>query len=153
MREGAKSFSAGQFAANSYLEKLTSKDSRPATVFCSRELENGLVQFVQKQVADTGRMPSDTAMQSRARDIAKADYTSAEDPALLGKFKDWMRKELPHMGPAVEEPAVLPTNMDLNLSDEELGNILQDMNFEFDPQDFNTDMDEAGGVSLGGFKH
>lgn len=151
MREGAKAVLAGQAAANSYVESLSSVSFRPATVFCSRELEQALVALVFKHVEETGRMPTDAALQARACEALKTDHTSAEDPALLEKFKEWMRQQLPHAMPAVEKQGLsaLPANMDVNLSDAELGNILQDMDFEFDVQGFHGG-EEDGGVSLMG---
>ncbi|POR39350.1 Homeobox protein 4 [Tolypocladium paradoxum] len=166
MRHGAKSFTAGQSAANSFLETLTSDSCRPANVFCSRELETGLVDFVEKKVGDSGRLPSDEALQARAKQIVHSPQTAADDPVLLQKFKDRMLDKLPHALPAADADAasLLPTNMDVNISDEELGNMLQDMDFDFNTADMGLDMnmgtgmleeaEDAGGVSLGltGFK-
>ncbi|KJZ78002.1 hypothetical protein HIM_02639 [Hirsutella minnesotensis 3608] len=139
MVQGAKPFQAGQNAANSFLETLTSEDCRPAAVFCSRELESGLTQFVRKCVDDGGRLPSDEALQAKAREILKSSKTAADDPMLLGKFKQRINEQFAHALPAaaaankgVGDLGVLPTDMELSISDEELGNILQGLECDFD---------------------
>ncbi|KAH6996509.1 hypothetical protein BKA56DRAFT_471178 [Ilyonectria sp. MPI-CAGE-AT-0026] len=158
MRIGAKSFPAGQSGANGYLETLSSQDARPALVFCSRELERGLISFVENHVASTGRMPTDAMMQARGRQILKSDATAAEDSTLLTKFKEMMAEKLPQASQAetaIDGAPAIPSNMDVNISDEDIDNMLQDMNFEFDTQDFGgvsllgmEGMDDMGGVSL-----
>lgn len=160
MGQCSKSFPAGQSVANSYLEDFTSRELRPATVFCSRELERGLVQFVENCFTGTGRMPSDAAIQAQGRHILGRDKTAAEDPALLQKFKDMMASKMANAEPDSTDAAVpaMPTIMDVNISDDDINNILQDMNFEFDTQDFGgvslDAMEDVGGVSLNmsGFK-
>ncbi|KAI5463136.1 hypothetical protein BGZ63DRAFT_412802 [Mariannaea sp. PMI_226] len=158
MRVGAKSFQAGSCGANGYMENLSSQDKRPAKIFCSRELERGLMNFVGNHVASTGRMPSDAMMEARGRQILHAETTAAEDPALMSKFKAMMSQRLPQAGAAedvIESTSAMPNNIDLNISDEDINNILQDMNFEFDAHDFGgvslsgmEGMEQGGGVSL-----
>lgn len=156
MQPGARSFPAGQSVANSFLETFTHRYPRPAAVFCSRELEHGLVGYVENQVASTGHFPTDAMIQEQGRRILNVPKTAAEDVVLLGKFKDMLKKNLPHAASppkAADSVPALPSNMDVNISDEELNNILQDMTFEFDTQDFVggaqiEQMEDAGGVSL-----
>lgn len=156
MRVGAKSFPAGQSVANNFLETFTSRYPRPAAVFCSRELEHGLVGYVENQVASTGRFPSDALIQAQGRQILNTNKTAAEDVVLLEKFKDMMKTKLPLAGSPQAtgtSPSAFPSNMDINISDEEINSILQDMTFEFDTQDFVggaqiEQMEDAGGVSL-----
>ncbi|XP_044722089.1 tc5 transposase DNA-binding domain-containing protein [Hirsutella rhossiliensis] len=144
MRQGAKSFGAGQCAANSFLETLTSDNCRLPSVFCSRELEGGLIRFVDESIKDSGRQPTDEAIQAKAREIAKSTETAADDPVLLGKFKEWIRDKLPHSLPAedvdadVSLPCLLPTDMEVDISDEQLGDILQGLEFDVDPAGTNT---------------
>lgn len=62
-------------------------------VFVSREFEDKLVQFAVAEVASSGRMPADEAIQARAKEISglevwQAQTTPAEDPVLLAKFKE-----------------------------------------------------------------
>jgi hypothetical protein len=155
MRQGAKAISTDSQLANSFVENLTSRYPRPGTIFCSRELENGLSDMVEKHASLTGTLPSDEAMQARARDITKASDTAADDPVLLGKFKDWMREKLP-MGAALAHQPV-QTNATaplLNLSDADVDKMLQNMEFDFDTQDIFAGtmegLEDAGGVSLTG---
>ncbi|KHN97996.1 C2H2 type zinc finger containing protein [Metarhizium album ARSEF 1941] len=159
MRDGAKPFKAGHDAANHFLETLRSDSSRPANVFCSRELEAGLVQFVKQRVTDTGRLPTDVAMQTRARDIVNSTETAADDPVLLEKFKAWVKSQLPDALPADDDvdvagqqPSLLPANMDLHIPDAELGEILNVMDFDFDVGTLEAALKEqdteSGGVSV-----
>jgi hypothetical protein len=154
MRDGAKPFKAGHDAANHFLETLLSENSRPANVFCSRELEAGLAQFVQENVMGTGCFPTDAALQARAKDILNVMRTAADDPILLAKFKTWMKNKLPGVLSAEEDqqPSLLPANMDVNITDAELGDILNDMDFDFDVDSLETGIqeqdDDVGGVSL-----
>ncbi|TWU78539.1 hypothetical protein ED733_002224 [Metarhizium rileyi] len=157
MRDGAKLFKAGHDAANHFLKTLLSDSSRPANVFCSRELEAGLVKFVQTEVTDTGRLPTDAAMQTRAKDIINAKETAADDPVLLEKFKSWMKDQLPHALPASDDfvsqqSSLMPTDMDMNITDAELGDLLNEMDFDFDVNVLEMGIQEqdgeSGGVSL-----
>ncbi|KAK2591620.1 hypothetical protein QQS21_010689 [Conoideocrella luteorostrata] len=158
MRDGSKSFVAGHDAANHFLETLfSSKDSHPAKVFCSRELETGLVEFVQKSIGNAGRFPTDAELQDRAKEIVKSAVTAADDPVLLEKFKAWMKEKMPYSGgmngsAGAGEPSLLPANMEANITDAELGDILQDMDFDFGVDTIETGVqeqnEESGGVSL-----
>ncbi|KAF4967201.1 hypothetical protein FZEAL_10564 [Fusarium zealandicum] len=150
---GAKSLPTA--VANNYIGNLASRATHTAVVFCSRELERGLLEYVGEHVTNTGRMPSDAMIQGRARHILNTSSTPAEDADLLQKFKDMVAKKVPDVLPVEEDVAAAPTmpsNMDVNISDEDLHDILQDMNFEFDPQDFGDvvmeGLQDTGGVSL-----
>lgn len=64
----------------------------PGLVFASREFEDKLVQFAVSEVASSGRMPADEALQARAKEISglevwQAQPTPADDPVLLTGFK------------------------------------------------------------------
>lgn len=158
MRTGAKSITAGHSAVNSYLEELTSSpNQKPAVIFCSRELEWGLQQYAKGYFMDRGFLPSDTALKAKAREILKAGKTAADDPILLGKFKAWLLTRLPQLAsgePITQEsdrvnnlPSAVPTNMDINISDAELGDILKDMDFDFGLGSMEG-IEHDGGVSL-----
>ncbi|KAM0249999.1 hypothetical protein ACHAQJ_008804 [Trichoderma viride] len=158
MRTGAKSFTAGHSAVNSYLEELTSSPSRkPAIIFCSRELEWGLQQYAKGYFIDTGCLPSDMAMKAKAREILKTETTAADDPILLDKFKAWLITRLPQLAsgePIRQEsdtvdnlPSAVPTNMDINISDAEIGDMLKDMDFDFGLGSMEG-IEHDGGVSL-----
>ncbi|PTB63932.1 hypothetical protein BBK36DRAFT_1125494 [Trichoderma citrinoviride] len=158
MRNGAKPITAGHSAVNSYLEELTSSPNRkPAVIFCSRELEWGLQQYAKGYFMDKGVLPSDTALKAKAREILRAAETAADDPILLDKFKAWLLTRLPQLAsgePIRQEvdsvdnlPSAVPTNMDLNISDAELGDILKDMDFDFGLGTMEG-IEHDGGVSL-----
>jgi hypothetical protein len=158
MRTGAKSITAGHSAVNSYLEELTSSpNQKPAVIFCSRELEWGLQQYAKAYFMDKGVLPSDTGLKAKAKDILKTDHTAADDPILLGKFKTWLLTRLPELAsgePIRQEPdsannfpSAVPTNMDINISDAELGDMLKDMDFDFGLGSMEG-IEHDGGVSL-----
>ncbi|KAL6795597.1 C2H2 type zinc finger-containing protein [Trichoderma sp. SZMC 28012] len=158
MRTGAKPFTAGHSAVNSYLEELTSSpNQKPAVIFCSRELEWGLQQYAKAYFMDKGVLPSDTGLKAKAREILKATHTAADDPTLLEKFKAWLHTKLPVLAsgePIQQEPegvnnfpSAVPTNMDINLSDAELGDMLKDMDFDFGLGSMEG-IEHDGGVSL-----
>lgn len=61
-------------------------------VFADREFEQKLTQFAVSEVASSGRMPADRAIQARAKELSglevwQAQPTPADDPMLLSKFK------------------------------------------------------------------
>ncbi|GKT45591.1 homeobox protein 4 [Colletotrichum spaethianum] len=153
---------------NRYLETFKTRYPKPATIFCSRELEDGLVKFVETEMAHSGQFPDDDSLRAHASFILNAPETAANDPALLGKFKGWMMtrgqqfgqqqqqqpvlfQPQPRMPPsaASTSTSTLPTGMDLSLSDAEMNNILQDMNFDLSAADLEG-FDMAMGMDLGG---
>lgn len=88
VRAGAKPFEADQRAVDSYLQGLKTRYPPPPTVFCSRELEAGLTEFVQsQQMATGGALPSDEMLRAKAKEILGTETTAAEDVVLLDKFK------------------------------------------------------------------
>lgn len=158
MRTGAKAITAGHSAVNSYLEELTSSPNRkPAVIFCSRELEWGLQQYSKAYFINSGFLPSDMALKAKAREILKTETTAADDPVLLDKFKTWLITRLPQLAsgePIQQEnnamdslPSAVPTNMDVNISDAEIGDILKDMDFDFGLGTMEG-IEHDGGVSL-----
>ncbi|KAI9167141.1 Homeobox protein 4 [Paramyrothecium foliicola] len=154
MRQGAKVIPAEKTLANSFVRDMTHRYPQPGSIFCYRELEQGLMEMVERQFAATGTFPSDVDMQIRAKEIVNMDETAADDPELLAKFKTMMRDKV---GPAPKQadgPSALPTNMDVNLSDEEVENMLQDMRFELDNESWyqvgHQEGIEDGGVALNG---
>lgn len=154
--------------ANNFLQTFTTRYAKPATVFCSRELENGLAGFVRTAVAAGAPFPDDAALRVRAREIlgtAAGDKTAADDDELLGKFKEMVRAQLAgeaeaeaEAGAAAGMDTALPLTLDhpldslnsLNAMDPSLDlssvtqtdidNMLQEMHF-----DFSTEMDFVTG--------
>lgn len=86
-REESKPFEPDAATANRYLKTLNQRYAAPAKVFCSRELESGLTEYVKREVSKTGVLPSDDELRDRARQIMSMQKTAADDPTLLEKFK------------------------------------------------------------------
>lgn len=151
VREGGKPIPAEGSTATKYLQAFGTRLQPPATVFCSRELENGLADFVTAEVqVKSGQFPDDEAIRARARDILKTPSTPADDEVLLDKFKGMMKRRL---GVIPEEPEELDfftsEGMDLCMADQglgltsvdqgaditftegELNDILKDIDFDF----------------------
>lgn len=83
------------------VSSMSQRYPRPAKVFCSRELEDGLTELV-KHKAQCGVFPTDEELKVRARIILRVDRTPAEEPTLLEKFKKMIETEL---GVTWEQPA------------------------------------------------
>lgn len=139
LRENSQPFETNQAAIDKYVETLATRYPRPATVFCSRELESGLVAYVKEDIARGAGFPSDEALRARARAILGYENTSADDPVLLSKFKMWVMSQQgqleepqPWQQPAAA-PSVLPSDMKMDLTDAEMDRILADMNVDMCP--------------------
>ncbi|KAI1826409.1 hypothetical protein F4861DRAFT_497117 [Xylaria intraflava] len=86
----------------------------PAKVFCSRELEKGLTEYVKREVHRSGVFPSDAQLQQRARDILNVQRTPCENPILLGKFKAALQGSIPtqqriHTGAGFDVSLAIPS--------------------------------------------
>lgn len=68
-------------------------------MFCSRELETGLTEYVRREVARSG-FPADDALRERARQIMAMARTSCDDPVLLERFKASVKAGLADPGGA-----------------------------------------------------
>ena len=97
-------FETERATADKYIRSLArgGRLPPPGRVFCSRELEAGLVEHVARQTALFGGLaggffPSDEELRAKAREIIGTETTAADDPVLLGKFKDMVR-EKPALG-------------------------------------------------------
>jgi hypothetical protein len=157
-------FETESATANKYIQSLAQgRLPPPGKVFCSRELEKGLVEHVTEQTAPfgLGEFPSDNDLRAKAREILGLPNTSADDPVLLEKFKDMVREKL-SLGlgapttvasgststPASQNRSQsqsqqlsaasptdafgdIPLDLDLNLTDSQMTDILQDMDFQF----------------------
>lgn len=74
------------------VEAMDIQQRSRGTVFASQEFEDKLVQFAVSEVASSGRMPPDEAIQARAKELSGFEVwqtapTPADDPLLLDKFK------------------------------------------------------------------
>ncbi len=83
-------FRANQNTVANYIDDLESRYSRPAAIFCSRELELGMIEYVRKELSQSVSFPSDEALRAHARSVLGTDLTAADDTTLLAKFKAWM---------------------------------------------------------------
>ncbi|KAK6603104.1 C2H2 type zinc finger domain-containing protein [Botrytis cinerea] len=72
--------------ANGYIKGLKQRYKMPAQVFCSRELEEALLDLVKSEKAQ-GRVPSDELLRAKAREILNMPNTAADNSQLLEKFK------------------------------------------------------------------
>lgn len=73
--------------AESYVRALCSGQYRfPATVFCSRELEDGLNAYVEECMMVL-YVPTDDDLRAKGREILGVERTAADDPKLLEAFK------------------------------------------------------------------
>lgn len=102
IREGGKPIPAAGATANRFVRGLgdPTRHDPPASVFCSRELENALADFVTGAVLAGGggaaAFPSDEALRERARQFLGGAVlkTPADDKVLLGRFGEVMRRRL-----------------------------------------------------------
>lgn len=120
----ATPFEADQTLLEGYIETFSSRYDRPASVFCSRELESGLISFVETEMACGAGFPSDEAIRLRGREILSCDKTAADDPDLLARFKAWMIR-LRH-----QQPVTMPCDINIDLNDAEIDSMLADANFD-----------------------
>ncbi|CVK87866.1 uncharacterized protein FMAN_05310 [Fusarium mangiferae] len=120
----ATPFEADQTLLEGYIETFSSRYDRPASVFCSRELESGLISFVETEMACGAGFPSDEAIRLRGREILSCDKTAADDPDLLARFKAWMMR-LRH-----QQPVNMPCDINIDLNDAEMDSLLADANFD-----------------------
>ena len=142
-------------AANKYLQTFMTRYAKPATVFCSRELEDGLANYVRTAIVQHGQpFPDDEALRAKARDILKCtaqQSTPADDKAVLSKFREMMALQLAEEQAQQPQAAAAGTldvpfpgdaeldmgsmNLDLNLehvTQEDMDSIFQEMSFEFE---------------------
>ncbi|KAJ1333248.1 homeobox domain-containing protein [Microdochium nivale] len=94
MREEAKTFPANAATTSRYVRTFTKRHEPPARIFCSRELETGLTEFVRREVASSGVLPSDAALRTRACGILGMQKTACDDPVLFAKFKEAMQQSM-----------------------------------------------------------
>jgi hypothetical protein len=143
--------------AGKFLQSMGERWQKPASVFCSRDLENGLGEFVKSQVAG-GVVPSDETLRAKAREILGVQETAADDVQLLEKFKSLhgistSPSNLPDLSPA---SAQLTPNYTTDVSagpmqDYRLPNFTNDVSMlaEFDMELGAMDLTTDFGAGLG----
>ncbi|KAI1347361.1 hypothetical protein F5Y01DRAFT_245193 [Xylaria sp. FL0043] len=114
LRDDAKPFESEASTANHFLKTFTQRYPAPAKIFCSRELENGLTEYVKRELLKTGVFPSDAQLQARARDIMSMQKTPCDDPELLSKFKAALQGNLPVQ--QQQQPLPVDTSFDFDFS-------------------------------------
>jgi hypothetical protein len=153
MEDGAKAIPAEKVSANSFLYDMTHRFPQPGSIFCSRELEQGLINMTETYFARMGVLPSDEAMRAHAKSVVNMDATAADDTVLLGKFRAMMEARLGQAAAAPVQAETLAPSMDLGLTDEQVESMLRSMEFKADNDSWfhmeqQDDQDEVGGVSL-----
>jgi hypothetical protein len=158
LKEGTKPFAAPPATANRFVQGLADakRHDPPGAVFCSRELERELSEFVCGEVAGKGvsGFPSEEAIRERARGFLGVERTPADDAVLLGRFVEVMRGRL-GLGPSGEqqqgqmglaEGGLASGGMDFSAValDTELSDVLGQMDFDF------GDMGDFMGIATGG---
>ena len=113
----------------------------PASVFCSRELENGLNAYVEECIMNR-QIPTDDELRAKGREILDVDHTAADEPNLLATFKAmhvlWRTQD---DDAAQEDKSVSPSLQ----QDYSLPNFTDDVNMfaaygqEIDAMDLTTD--------------
>jgi hypothetical protein len=82
-----RTYKISKETAERYLRALNAgRYQPPASVFCSRELENGLNAYVEECIMIL-RIPTDDDLRSKARKILGSEHTAAGDTKLLESFK------------------------------------------------------------------
>ncbi len=137
-RDGGPGTEAELSTANKFLQNFTSRYPAPATVFCSRELENGLEALVKSDMAAGRGFPTDAALRTKAREILGVDRTAADDEVLLGKFREMVKAKASVEQHAIQSQTAVGVDvgavdmgMELNMTETEIDDLLQNMDFEF----------------------
>jgi hypothetical protein len=130
--DNATPFETNQALLDGYIETFSSRYDRPASVFCSRELESGLAGYVEAEIARGAGFPSDEALRLRGREILGSEKTAADDPSLLGKFKVWVTPLLNQWQEQqpVAMPSALPCDINITLTNAEIESVLADASFD-----------------------
>ncbi|KAM0262793.1 hypothetical protein ACHAQJ_001587 [Trichoderma viride] len=80
-------YNVSKDTAESYVHALCSGRYRfPPSVFCSRELEDGLNAYLEECIMAL-HIPTDDDLRTKAREILGVERTAADDPKLLESFK------------------------------------------------------------------
>jgi hypothetical protein len=80
-------YSVRKETAVRYLRDLnTGRYQAPASVFCARELEDGLNAYVEDCIMNR-QIPTDDELRAKACEILGVEHTAADEPKLLARFK------------------------------------------------------------------
>ena len=130
--------------AGKFLQSMSKRWQKPATVFCSRDLEDGLAAFVKSELAK-GVVPNDDALRAKARDLLGVQETAADDVLLLEKFKS-----LHGIGSPMNLLDLNPGSNSDNNSDLSVTNVWPGAGqmHDFTLPDFNDDVDMLAGFDM-----
>jgi len=124
-----KVFNVKASTAAKFLESMPQRWQKPASVFCSRDLENGLNEFVRAELAKHD-VPSDDALRAKAREILGMDRTPADEAVLLEKFKamhgissSTTQSELVDSIPTFDDAMLAEFDQELGIGDMDLGGL------------------------------
>jgi len=81
-----KTYNIKATTAQKFVKGLTQRWQKPGQVFCSRDLESKLSDFLRAELA-AGHLPSDDELKAKSREILGMEKTAADDVELLMKFK------------------------------------------------------------------
>ncbi|RFU75198.1 homeo [Trichoderma arundinaceum] len=94
--------------ASVYIDNLPYSYQFPASVFCSRELEEGLNIYIEECILAL-YVPTDDDLRAKAREILGVEHTAADDEKLLNAFKA-MHALWPTHANGNHEPILADTN-------------------------------------------
>jgi hypothetical protein len=120
-----KVFNVKATTAAKFLESMPQRWQKPATVFCSRDLEDGLNEFVKVEM-EKGIVPSDDALRAKAREILGVERTSADELELLEKFKAMHGISQPSVSesvPTFDDAMLAEIDQELGISDMDLSGL------------------------------
>ncbi|KAG4435299.1 hypothetical protein IFR05_009225 [Cadophora sp. M221] len=81
-----KTYNIKAKTAQKFVKGLTQRWQKPAQVFCSRDLETKLSEYLRAELT-AGHLPSDDELRAKARSVIGMEKTAADDVELLMKFK------------------------------------------------------------------
>jgi len=132
-----KVFNVKATTAAKFLESMPQRWQKPASVFCSRDLENGLNEYVTAELAKDN-VPSDDVLKAKAREILGVDRTPADETVLLEKFKAMhgisssaTQSELVDSIPTFDDAMLAEFDQELGIGDMDLGGL--EMSAEISP--------------------
>lgn len=81
-----KTYNIKAATAQKFVKSISQRYQKPATIFCSREMETELTKYAKAEMS-RGVIPTDEALRAKSREILGVERTGADEPALLQKFK------------------------------------------------------------------
>jgi hypothetical protein len=129
----ARYYSVKARTAKGFAGSMKGRWQEPGKIFCSRELEQGLGNYVTVEMGK-GVVPSDEALKAKAKEILGLETTAADDAELLEKFKSL--HGIPSSSPSSSNTNTIPTAQ----LEQELASIDSAMLADFDQELGNMDL-------------